>query len=193
MRRTYFFGVATDTQDREGAVTATGDSTGLNEADISSVLDQFRGEIDQYVSLYSSVKVDGKKLRVLMRDERYAKSVSFDDEMHKHLILTPVEGSNAPALDIPVPRRRISIYDISLISCRTAAGNELAELQLPENAPEQFTVARIRVHCSKGTYVRQLAEDIGDALGTPATLLQLTRTSIADVSIADTVDIESLS
>lgn len=35
---------------------------------------------------------------------------------------------------------------------------------------------RIRVHCSKGTYIRVLVEDIGKALGVPATLAALRRT-----------------
>lgn len=35
---------------------------------------------------------------------------------------------------------------------------------------------KISVHCSKGTYIRTLAEDIGTALGLPATLAGLRRT-----------------
>ena len=40
-------------------------------------------------------------------------------------------------------------------------------------APGDYT---IRVSCSKGTYIRVLAEDIGTALGVPATLAALRRT-----------------
>ncbi|NLW79654.1 MAG: tRNA pseudouridine(55) synthase TruB [Ruminococcaceae bacterium] len=36
---------------------------------------------------------------------------------------------------------------------------------------------RLRAHCSKGTYMRTLAEDIGKALGVPATLAALRRTA----------------
>lgn len=41
------------------------------------------------------------------------------------------------------------------------------------DAPDTF---RVRVHCSKGTYVRVLAEEIGQSLGVPATLAALRRT-----------------
>ena len=41
-------------------------------------------------------------------------------------------------------------------------------------APGDYT---IRVSCSKGTYIRVLAEDIGTALGVPATLAALRRTA----------------
>ena len=44
---------------------------------------------------------------------------------------------------------------------------------------------RIRVACSKGTYIRTLAEDLGKALGVPATLSALRRTAAGVFEIAD--------
>ena len=44
---------------------------------------------------------------------------------------------------------------------------------------------RIRVACSKGTYIRTLAEDLGKALGVPATLSVLRRTAAGVFEIAD--------
>ncbi len=44
---------------------------------------------------------------------------------------------------------------------------------------------QIRVVCSKGTYIRALARDIGEALGSGAYLTELQRTRIGDISIAD--------
>ena len=54
--------------------------------------------------------------------------------------------------------RPITIYDIEYLG---------------SHAPDEYTV---RVACSKGTYIRVLAEEIGDALGVPATLSALRRT-----------------
>ncbi len=48
-------------------------------------------------------------------------------------------------------------------------------------------VARIRVLCSKGTYIRVLAEDIGKALDTCAHLTSLRRTKVADLDISEAV------
>ena len=49
---------------------------------------------------------------------------------------------------------------------------------------------RIRVACSKGTYIRTLAEDMGKALGVPATLSALRRTAagVFDLSGAHTME-----
>jgi len=50
----------------------------------------------------------------------------------------------------------------------------------------------IFVHCSKGTYVRTLAEDIGEALGCGAHLIALRRTGIAHFNLNDACDLASL-
>jgi tRNA pseudouridine55 synthase len=44
---------------------------------------------------------------------------------------------------------------------------------------------RCRIACSKGTYVRQLAIDIGEAVGAGAYLRELTRTATGDLSLDD--------
>lgn len=48
----------------------------------------------------------------------------------------------------------------------------------------------IRVVCSKGTYIRALARDIGEALGSGAHLTALERTRIGDITLAQCMDIE---
>jgi tRNA pseudouridine55 synthase len=52
---------------------------------------------------------------------------------------------------------------------------ELLEYVLP--------VVKIRVVCSKGTYIRALARDIGLALDSGAHLIALERTRIGDVTL----------
>ncbi len=51
-------------------------------------------------------------------------------------------------------------------------------------------VAVISVTCSKGTYIRTLAEDIGKQLGCGAHLIGLRRTATADYQIAQAVTLE---
>lgn len=50
----------------------------------------------------------------------------------------------------------------------------------------------IRVSCSKGTYVRTLAQDIGARLGCGAHLVALRRTAVGHLSVADAVTLEGL-
>ncbi|MFP6906091.1 MAG: tRNA pseudouridine(55) synthase TruB [Verrucomicrobiota bacterium] len=52
--------------------------------------------------------------------------------------------------------------------------------------------ARIVLACSKGTYVRTLAHDIGEALGVGAHLCELRRTHSGTYNVAEALDIETL-
>jgi tRNA pseudouridine55 synthase len=54
------------------------------------------------------------------------------------------------------------------------------------------TLLRLRVLCSKGTYVRQLAADLGLALGTVAHLAALRRTAVAGLRLAQAVTLDDL-
>ena len=52
------------------------------------------------------------------------------------------------------------------------------------------TSLTIRVVCSKGTYIRALARDIGKALGSGAHLTSLRRTRVGDVTEADCLSVD---
>lgn len=64
---------------------------------------------------------------------------------------------------------------------------QIDELELLSFSPEQI---ELRVVCSKGTYIRALARDIGLALKSGAHLTALRRTRVGDVSIADCRSVE---
>jgi len=72
--------------------------------------------------------------------------------------------------------RAVTIHRLELLSC-----------SLPEQ-PEFSMV----VTCSKGTYIRTLAEDIGERLGCGAHLLALRRTGVGALTLAHAVTLEQL-
>ena len=63
------------------------------------------------------------------------------------------------------------------------------ELELTDFDPEKMLMS-IRVVCGKGTYIRSLARDIGQALNSGAYLTALCRTRIGNVRIEDCVTID---
>jgi tRNA pseudouridine55 synthase len=69
--------------------------------------------------------------------------------------------------------RNITIFDLKCLSFQ----NDLLEIE---------------VHCSKGTYIRTLAEDIGQALGTCATIKSLRRIHTGDFRIEQAISIDQL-
>lgn len=60
---------------------------------------------------------------------------------------------------------------------------ELLDYSLPE--------IKIRVVCSKGTYIRALARDIGEALQSGAHLTALVRTRVGQVTLAECQEVEN--
>lgn len=63
------------------------------------------------------------------------------------------------------------------------------QLDLLDFSPREL---RIHVHCSKGTYIRTLAQDIGRALGCYGHLTALRRTQVGPFSIEASVELEAL-
>ena len=74
---------------------------------------------------------------------------------------------------VEIPSRQVQIYELKL-------------LQLQGNT------ALIDVKCSKGTYIRSLCADIGSALGIPATMSFLVRTSAGGFSLQHSYSVEEL-
>lgn len=65
----------------------------------------------------------------------------------------------------------------------------IREIELAEVMHDEM---RIRVTCSKGTYIRVLAEDIGRALGCGACLAALRRTAVGGFEISAAVELDAL-
>ena len=80
-----------------------------------------------------------------------------------------IEGKRAYELarqgkDVPLKSKTLIIDELELLDC-----------SLP--------ILKIRVVCSKGTYIRALARDIGQALNSGAHLIALERTRIGDITL----------
>ena len=65
----------------------------------------------------------------------------------------------------------------------------ISEIELTGFDPVRMQMS-IRVVCGKGTYIRSLARDIGEALGSGAFLTALCRTRLGDVRIEDCLTFE---
>lgn len=73
--------------------------------------------------------------------------------------------------DIKMEARKVRIQSLSLDS-------------------ENFPVLTFEVSCSKGTYIRSLAHDIGQSLGSGAYLQSLRRTAIGDYSVTQAMQLD---
>ena len=77
--------------------------------------------------------------------------------------------------EVEIQPRQIEIYNMELIKIDV------------QNKTVEF-----RVHCSKGTYIRTLCENIAEKLGTVGYMKELNRTKVGEFSIDDSITIEEL-
>lgn len=76
-------------------------------------------------------------------------------------------------IEIERKKRKVNIYDIDLLDF-------------------DFPRAKIRVTCSKGTYIRTLVDDIGEKLGTFAYVDNLVRTRVGEFDIKEAIKSEDI-
>ena len=76
-------------------------------------------------------------------------------------------------IEIERKKRRVTIYDIELLDFN-------------------FPYAKLKVTCSKGTYIRTLVDDIGEELGTFAFVKDLCRVRVGDFRIEDSIDSDEI-
>ena len=75
--------------------------------------------------------------------------------------------------EVIMPARTVTVYSLELIEY-------------------SYPVVRIRAHVSSGTYIRTLAEDIGQTLGVGAYCRELRRTKVGDYSIEQATSLNDL-
>ena len=119
-----------------------------------------------------------------------------------------VEISHQEFLDI-LPKFRGKIQQIPpMYSALKVNGQKLCDLARKgkevERQPREIEIfeleclefsgdtARLRVHCSKGTYIRTLCKDIGEALGCGGCMAALRRVTAGEYTIDEAVPLQAL-
>lgn len=137
-------------------------------AELQAALERFRGPIMQSPPVYSAMWVDGKRSYKTARRHDAAETRRLEGQAADEQ--TASQRAELPRLE----PRPVTIHAMRLI-----------EYDWPN--------VTIEVECSKGTYIRSLARDIGSAITAhPAVLIELRRTAIGRFSVDDARPLESL-
>ena len=75
--------------------------------------------------------------------------------------------------DFEIPKRTVEIFSFEILDYN-------------------FPILKVRTHVSSGTYIRSLAEDLGDKLGCGAYCSKLRRTKIANLDVSNAIKLEDL-
>lgn len=86
------------------------------------------------------------------------------------------------------PERTVTVHQFDLLSFQASG----APVEPAGSAASTGPIASVRVHCSKGTYIRSLARDLGEALGSVACLSKLVREKAGNLSIDNSLSLDQI-
>ncbi len=166
------FGATTPSYDLEKEIDREYPLDGVSEESLRALLPSFVGEQMQVAPLFSAKSVDG------VRAYETARRLYRQGRLE--------EGSEL------ISANKIEIYELELLSFGTVPFSPPAEpegrscrINVADISAYSLPTAIIRVSCSKGTYIRALARDLGEALGSGAFLSSLRRSRNGGFSLDD--------
>ena len=155
-------GVATDTQDATGTVIAEAGGALPDRAAIEAVMGRFVGQHRQVPPMYSAVKIQG----------------------------VPLYKSARAGRTVDRPAREYTVRSLQILSVTPRV--PVAPSNATGDGPPPTIDVTFDVVCSKGTYVRTLCADIGEALGVGGHLAGLERRRAGRFGIEDALTLDDL-
>ena len=204
------FGATTASYDLEKEVDTRYPLDGVSEESLRGVLPGFIGEQNQVAPLFSAKSVDGVRVYELAR-KRYKAGLPVEEEgilqasrinIYDLQLVAFDEAAEAlgsrgvpPSASLeggaqPQVGRDDSaaVTGSTPMPQRPSASSRINVASVPEGLPQ----AEILVDCSKGTYIRALARDLGEALGSGAFLHSLRRTRNGGFTVEHALSIEDI-
>ena len=201
------FGATTPSYDLEKEIDRFFPYKHITEEGVRAALPAFIGEQDQIAPLFSAKSVDGVRAYELARklhkegktlDEaaqeliRTAKITISELELLEYQQPSDIDGvendlaNDCIASPDPCSQEGSTVFK----AASSESGNASSRINVTDNSALGLPRAVIRMACSKGTYVRAFARDLGEALGTGAHLdaLQRSRSGIFRVEAALSIE-----
>ena len=172
------FGATTPSYDLEKDIDAQYPLDGVNREALEALLPSFVGEQDQVAPLFSAKSVDGVRAYEMAR-RRLREGLPLED--------TDIIQAN-----------RITIYSLKLEEWMDSAPEQTVlddgkgRIRVADISGRRLPTAMLRVDCSKGTYIRALARDLGEALGSGAFLSSLRRTGNGGFTIEEALTLDEV-
>jgi tRNA pseudouridine55 synthase len=183
------FGATTPSYDLEKDVDRRFPYQHITEEAVREALQGFLGPQEQVAPLFSAKSVDGVRAYEMARKlYRSGRSAELDEAALETLHRSNIVISELELLSFsPEGAKRPEGSGTSVPAGENTASNRInvadtSALGLPE--------AVVRIVCSKGTYIRAFARDLGEALNSGAHLSSLVRSRSGDYSLADCLSME---
>lgn len=187
------FGATTPSYDLEKAIDKEYSTGDVSEESLQGILPRFIGEQEQIAPLFSAKSVDGVRAYELARKQYREAHIKKTD------VMTDFDHTVAETLN----RQTINITELELLSffphgrpeegiCGSENSRPNPRINVVDTSGMHLPLAMIRVSCSKGTYVRALARDLGEALESGAHLNSLRRTKSGGFTVENALSVEAV-
>lgn len=176
------FGATTPSYDLEKEIDRIFPYGHITEEAVREVLPKFIGDQDQIAPLFSAKSVDGVRAyelaRRLHREGRALDKAAEDLIRVARINITDLELIGFNETSTCTEHRSVNITDAS------------SRINVTDNSALGLPRAVVRMVCSKGTYVRAFARDLGEALESGAHLDSLQRSRSGEFRVEDALSIE---
>lgn len=172
------FGATTPSYDLEKDIDRTFPTDGVSVGTINAVLPEFLGAQDQVAPLFSAKQVDGVRAYELAR-KLYRSGQPLDEAAKEILQINRIDISELELLDL----------GLSTSSAKAEDGHNASNRINVATLPAGLPVAGIRIACSKGTYIRSFARDIGEKLNSGAFLASLCRSRSGEFRVENAISV----
>ena len=184
------FGATTPSYDLEKEIDRTFPYEHITAESIQEVLPAFIGEQDQVAPLFSAKSVDGVRAYELAR-KLHKEGKTLDDAAQELIRTSRITISDLELVEFNEAYDSVANVRASLPpSPAEDESNASSRINVTDNSELGLPHASIRMACSKGTYVRAFARDLGEALNSGAHLDSLQRSRSGIFRVENALSIE---
>ena len=181
------FGATTPSYDLEKDIDRFFPHEHITASEIEEALPAFIGEQNQIAPLFSAKSVDGVRAYELAR--RLHKEGKTLDEAAQELIrVSAITISELELIEFTAEGKSMSAEGEVVSNAPATAAS--SRINVTDNSALGLPKAVIRMSCSKGTYVRAFARDLGETLKSGAHLDSLQRSRSGIFRIENALSIE---
>ena len=177
------FGATTPSYDLEKEIDRFFPYEHITAEAVADALKDFVGEQDQVAPLFSAKSVEGIRAYELAR--KLLKDGALPEEASELIRSSRINISELELLNFQANSPSISNPQKKEDTVSRAS----SRINVTDNSNLGLPRADIRLACSKGTYVRAFARDLGEALGSGAHLDALQRSRSGQFRVADSLSV----
>lgn len=188
------FGATTPSYDREKEIDRFFPYSHITAEAVEQAAASFTGEQEQIAPLFSAKSVEGVRAYEIARKMMKQNGGEGIDETAAALVRSSrIRIDSIELLDFipPAAPGTCMTQENSSVTLSAEQGKD-AKINVTDNSALGLPKAILRINCSKGTYIRALARDLGEALGSGAHLDSLQRSRSGDFRIKDALSLEEV-